>query len=97
MSPVPLGLSVADAALGVLRVVNHTMALAINANSVAKGIDPRSFTLMAFGGAGPLHGVALAELISARRDVDLAAAPRHHRRHGPAADRACSTNTPAPC
>ncbi len=63
---VPLGLSVADAALGVLRIVNHTMALAINANSVAKGIDPRGFTLMAFGGAGPLHGVALGELISAR-------------------------------
>ena len=37
------------------------MALAINANSVAKGIDPRDFTLMGFGGAGPLHAVSLAE------------------------------------
>ncbi len=62
----PLGLSVTDAALGVLRIINNTMALAINGNSVAKGIDPRGFSLMAFGGAGPLHGVALAELISAR-------------------------------
>ncbi len=62
----PLGLSVTEAALGVLRIVNNTMALAINANSVARGIDPRGFALMAFGGAGPLHGVALGELISAR-------------------------------
>jgi N-methylhydantoinase A len=42
------------------------MALAINTNSVAKGIDPRDFTLMGFGGAGPLHAVALAEMIHAR-------------------------------
>ena len=53
------------------------MALAINANSVAKGIDPRNFTLMGFGGAGPLHAVSLAEAIFAR-DVDLAGAARHH-------------------
>jgi N-methylhydantoinase A len=62
----PLGMSVTEAALGVLRIVNNTMALAINANSVAKGIDPRSFTLMAFGGAGPLHGVALGEIVAAK-------------------------------
>ena len=61
-----LNLSVTDAALGILRVVNNNMALAINANSVAKGIDPRNFTLMGFGGAGPLHAVALAELIRAK-------------------------------
>ncbi len=61
----PLGMSVTEAALGVLRIINNTMALAINANSVAKGIDPRSFSLMAFGGAGPLHGVALGEMIAA--------------------------------
>lgn len=62
----PLKLSVTEAALGVLRIVNNTMALAINGNSVAKGIDPRGFSLMAFGGAGPLHGVALAEIVAAR-------------------------------
>ncbi len=62
----PLGLSVTEAALGVLRIINNTMALAINSNSVAKGIDPRGFSLMAFGGAGPLHGVALAEIVAAR-------------------------------
>nr|WP_295464419.1 hydantoinase/oxoprolinase family protein [Mesorhizobium sp.] len=62
----PLGLGVKDAALGILRVINNNMALAINANSVAKGIDPRNFTLMGFGGAGPLHAAALAEIIAAR-------------------------------
>ncbi|MEX0279808.1 MAG: hydantoinase/oxoprolinase family protein [Arenibacterium sp.] len=61
----PLGMSVTDAALGILKIINNNMALAINANSVAKGIDPRGFTLMGFGGAGPLHAVALSEMIQA--------------------------------
>lgn len=61
-----LGLSVVDAALGILKIINNNMALAINANSVAKGVDPRNFTLMGFGGAGPLHVTALAEMIYAR-------------------------------
>ena len=61
-----LGLSVKDAALGILKVVNNNMALAINANSVAKGIDPRNYTLMGFGGAGPLHATALAKMIHAK-------------------------------
>jgi N-methylhydantoinase A len=69
----PLKLSVTEAALGILRVVNNNMALAINANSVAKGIDPRHFTLMGFGGAGPLHAIALAELIGAKDTI----APLH--------------------
>lgn len=62
----PLGLSVEQAALGILKIVNNNMALAINANSVAKGIDPRNFSLMGFGGAGPLHSVSLAEAIFAK-------------------------------
>ncbi len=62
----PLGMSLEQAALGILRIVNNNMALAINANSVAKGVDPRNFTLMGFGGAGPLHAVSLAEAIFAR-------------------------------
>jgi N-methylhydantoinase A len=62
----PLGLSLEEAALGILRIVNNNMALAINANSVAKGIDPRNFSLAGFGGAGPLHSVSLAEAIHAR-------------------------------
>ncbi|MBO0662882.1 hydantoinase/oxoprolinase family protein [Jiella sp. CQZ9-1] len=62
----PLGMDVTTAALGILKIINNNMALAINANSVAKGIDPRSFTLMGFGGAGPLHSVALGEMIHAK-------------------------------
>ena len=65
----PLGLSVKDAALGVLRIINNHMALAIASNSVARGIDPRGFSLMAFGGAGPLHGVALSEAIWAKNVI----------------------------
>jgi N-methylhydantoinase A len=61
-----LNLSVTDAALGILKIINNNMALAINSNSVAKGVDPRNFTLMGFGGAGPLHAVALAEMIHAK-------------------------------
>ncbi len=70
----PLQLSLTDAALGVIRVVNSNMALAIRSNSVARGVDPREFSLMPFGGAGPLHGVALAEAVSAR-DVIVPVAP----------------------
>ncbi len=65
----PLGMSVKEAALGILKIINNNMALAINANSVAKGVDPRNFTLMGFGGAGPLHAVSLAESIHAKNVV----------------------------
>ena len=65
----PLGLSVKDAALGIVKVINSNMALAIRSNSVARGIDPRQFTLVPFGGAGPLHGVALAEAVSAENII----------------------------
>ncbi|MBT5778335.1 MAG: hydantoinase/oxoprolinase family protein [Rhodospirillaceae bacterium] len=61
-----LNMSVEQAALGIIRVINSNMALEIRANSVAKGIDPRDYSLVAFGGAGPLHGVALAETVAAR-------------------------------
>lgn len=61
-----LSLSAEEAALGIIRVINSNMALAIRANSVAKGIDPRAYALVAFGGAGPLHGAALAQSVSAK-------------------------------
>ena len=70
----PLGLSVQDAALGIIRIINNNMALAIRANSVARGVDPREFSIMPFGGAGPLHGVALCEAMAAR-DVIVPVAP----------------------
>ncbi len=62
----PLNLSVTDAALGIIKVINSNMALAIRSNSVARGVDPREFSLVPFGGAGPLHGVALAVSVYAK-------------------------------
>jgi N-methylhydantoinase A len=70
----PLGVSVTDAALGIIKVINSNMALAIRSNSVARGVDPRQFALVPFGGAGPLHGVALAEAVSAA-DIIVPVAP----------------------
>jgi N-methylhydantoinase A len=57
----PLGLSVDDAAAAVIRLANTHMAGAIRMVSLSRGLDPRDFTLFAFGGAGPLHAVALAQ------------------------------------
>ena len=56
----PLGLSVEDAALGIHRVVNAQMVEGIRLVSIRRGLDPRRFTLVALGGAGPIHATALA-------------------------------------
>ena len=56
-----LGLSEKEAALGILRVVNANMERAIRAISLERGYDPRNFTLVPFGGAGPVHGCELAQ------------------------------------
>ncbi len=57
-------MSVEQFAEGVLRVVNANMEKAIRVVSVERGHDPRSFALVAFGGAGPLHAAALADALS---------------------------------
>ncbi|MEJ8573637.1 hydantoinase/oxoprolinase family protein [Microbaculum marinum] len=56
----PLGFSVEDAAAAVLKLGNMHMAGAIRMVSLSRGYDPRDFVLFAFGGAGPLHAVAIA-------------------------------------
>jgi N-methylhydantoinase A len=56
----PLGFSIEDAAAAVLSLANTHMAGAIRLVSLARGYDPRDFVLFAFGGAGPLHAVAIA-------------------------------------
>jgi N-methylhydantoinase A len=58
-----IGQDAVQAAVSVLRVVNDTMAGAIRLQAVQRGHDPREFAIFAFGGAGPLHGVALAKEI----------------------------------
>ena len=57
----PLGLGVMEAAAGIVSVVNHGMAEALRIVSVERGHDAREFSLVAFGGAGPVHAAALAE------------------------------------
>jgi N-methylhydantoinase A len=57
----PLGLSIEAAAAAILTLSNTLMAGAIRSVSLSRGHDPRQFALFAFGGAGPLHAVALAE------------------------------------
>ena len=58
-----LGLAVLEAAEGVVTVLNSNMANAIRSRTVQKGIDPRDFALVAFGGAGPLHGAEVAAML----------------------------------
>jgi N-methylhydantoinase A len=59
----PLGLSIEEAALGIATIADSAMSLAVRAVSVNKGIDPRDTTMIAFGGAGPLHAVNIARQI----------------------------------
>ena len=58
-----LGLSLEQAAEGILTIVNANMANAISSRTVQKGLDPRGFALVAFGGAGPLHGAEVARAL----------------------------------
>jgi N-methylhydantoinase A len=58
-----LGMNKLEAAEGVLTVINSNMANAIRSRTVQKGIDPREFALVAFGGAGPLHAVEVAAML----------------------------------
>jgi N-methylhydantoinase A len=63
----PLGLGVVEAAAGIVNVVNAGMAGALRIVSVERGYDAREFTLVAFGGAGPVHAARLAQELDIRR------------------------------
>ncbi len=58
----PMGLSVEEAAEGIIKIVNEAMFGALRLVSVEQGFDPREFALVGFGGAGPLHANALGIL-----------------------------------
>lgn len=58
-----LGLPLLEAAEGVVAVLNANMANAIRARTVQKGIDPRKYAMVASGGAGPLHGAEVAQML----------------------------------
>ena len=64
-----LGTSLREAALGISRVVNTNMAEGIKIVSVRRGVDPRKFALVAFGGAAGLHVTEVARLLEIRRVV----------------------------
>jgi len=58
-----LGIPLMEAASGIIDIVNETIFGALRLVSVQQGYDPRNFSLMAFGGAGPLHANALGKLM----------------------------------
>ncbi|HET6999165.1 MAG TPA: hydantoinase/oxoprolinase family protein [Solirubrobacterales bacterium] len=55
-----LGLELLEAAAGIVRVANQEMVRALRVVTVERGIDPRGFALLPFGGAGPMHAAAIA-------------------------------------
>jgi N-methylhydantoinase A len=65
----PLGLSVELAAEGLLAVTNANLGAAIRLSLFEKGVDPREFAMIAFGGAAGLHAVAVAEEMGIKRVV----------------------------
>jgi N-methylhydantoinase A len=60
----PLGVSVDESANAIVALSNEAMASAIRLISIGRGVDPRDFALMTFGGAGPLHAVSLARALA---------------------------------
>ena len=69
----PLGMSIEEAAAGIVRIATAHMTQAIELNSVRKGFDPREFALVAFGGAGPVF----APDIAAELEIPDIVAPRY--------------------
>ena len=65
----PLGMSTIEGANGVHLLVNSNMARALRAVSTERGRDPRRFTLVAFGGGGPIHAAGLADSLGISRIV----------------------------
>jgi N-methylhydantoinase A/oxoprolinase/acetone carboxylase beta subunit len=70
----PLALPIEETAFGILEVADSAMERAIRVISIERGHDPRGFSLLAFGGAGPLHAVSLARRLAIPRVIGPAAA-----------------------
>lgn len=62
-------ISVEEAALGIIRIANSNMLNALKLISVRKGYDPREFSLVAFGGGGPMHALALAKELGVKKVI----------------------------
>ena len=63
----PLGISIEDAAMGIHKIVNENMANAARVHVLEKGMDPRHFNMVGFGGAGPVHAFGVAKLLNTKR------------------------------
>lgn len=63
----PLGLEITEAAAGILRIANASMERGIRVMSIERGHDPREFSLVPFGGAGPMHGAPVARQLGIPR------------------------------
>ncbi|MCZ6845570.1 MAG: hydantoinase/oxoprolinase family protein, partial [Alphaproteobacteria bacterium] len=68
-----LNLDALETAAGILTILNANMANAIRSRTIQKGLDPRDFALVAFGGAGPLHGAEVADML----DIPEVIVPAH--------------------
>jgi N-methylhydantoinase A len=77
----PLGLSVADAADGIIRIAVNQMANVVKRVTTARGLDARDFAMVAYGGAGPLHAVLVARELQIPR-VIIPNAPGHFSAYG---------------
>jgi N-methylhydantoinase A len=64
-----LGVSADEAARGIIRIANNNMVNALKLVSLNRGHDPRDFTLVVFGGGGPMHGVALGQELGVKKVV----------------------------
>lgn len=65
----PLGMDALQTAAGVVEIANLEMLRAMSAVTISRGIDPRQYALIAFGGAGPMHACAIAEDLGVSRIV----------------------------
>lgn len=63
----PLGLSVEESAAGVIRLLEQNLLHAVERLSIERGYNPTDFTLVAAGGAGPMHGAAVARALGCKR------------------------------
>ena len=70
-----LGVDADEAARGIVRIANNNMVNALKLVSLNRGFDPRDFTLVAFGGGGAMHAMALASELGVKKVVVPAGAP----------------------
>jgi N-methylhydantoinase A len=77
----PLGIDLAAAAEGIVAIATTQMAYAVRTVSTERGLDPRDFVLIAYGGAGPMQAADVARELAVR-DVVIPVAPGHFSAYG---------------